>query len=184
MRYRSVLLLLLSAALPLAASPFLTIDSPVQTIPAGSSAGFGFTGTSTDVWAVLTGAFLCDESTFSQSTCTTPGTFDDYVTPNFYFFGPGSPLTQAFDAPTTQGIGKFTPLITVQPGDIIQSNLYVTFDEYDGDPTNGGNQIFPPTDQVFVFATPVTINIAGVPEPSTWLMTAGALLAITKLRRR
>ena len=181
---KALLFLILSAALPLAASPLLTIDSPVQTIPAGASAGFGFAGTSTDNWAVLTAAYLCDEGTFSQTTCTTPGTFSDYVSLNFYFFGPGSPLTQPFDQPATQGIGLFTPFNTVVPGDIIHSNLYVLFDQYDGDPTAGGNQIFPPTGEVFVFGTPVTITIEGVPEPATWLLTAGALVVFGRLRRR
>jgi hypothetical protein len=70
------------------------------------------------------------------------------------------------------------PVGFVNSGDFILSGQW-----YEGDPFNGGNYIADATDTLLPYSAAVTGSVSGVPEPSSFLLLAGGIVAIIGWRR-
>jgi hypothetical protein len=170
-----------------------------QAIP-GQTTGWGFTITNDTPYFLLV-----DSSNFCEAggdpafaDCVTPanpptsygpaiGTYTDFIANNFTLISPAPPVgsgvvTQQFNLALQHGVGSYTidpstPLYTIEQG-----FLFVSFQEYDGnpiDPDNPGTQV---SGDIEISAA---VTIEAVPEPASWvLMASGLLLAFIVLRRR
>ncbi|HEV2688040.1 MAG TPA: PEP-CTERM sorting domain-containing protein, partial [Bryobacteraceae bacterium] len=88
-------------------------------------------------------------------------------------FSPGSPGT---------GVGQYMINLSATIGSLDTGNIFVTFDEYNGNPFDQDNPgTFVGSDETSAAAS---VLVTGVPEPSTFLLAGGALLALAGLRRR
>jgi hypothetical protein len=160
-------------AMMLSLSP---VNGDVHGYP-GTTVGWGYTVTNdspTD-WIVL-----------SASDFTPPppswGTYTDFIQNYFVLLAPaGSPgdTWTEFNAQSQTGTGSFLIDPQANPGDTATGNIIISFDRYDGDPTNGGNYI----DAATVFAS-ASVTVDPVPEPSTFFLLGGGLAGLFWSRRK
>jgi hypothetical protein len=141
----------------------------------GQTSGWDFTlDNPTPDWISVTSSALTFESNPSL------GVYSDFIglqggpLPSFAV-APFDSWSQAFDG-VSQGLGSYTVFLSSAPFAEDTGLVMVNFDVFNGDPTNGGAQ----TGSSSVTA-PFTVDIAappatGVPEPSTIVVTAAALL--------
>jgi len=167
----------------------IPITGAVQGAP-GDTVGWGYTLTNNSGFYLLV-----DQSNFcgvggdpAINDCTTPynppteygpsyGTYADYIGSEGLDIAPGGSAMQNFDSTAMTGVGAYMIDPGAPGGAIDFGNIFVVYDEYMGDPFNGGTFV----DESESFAT-AQVMIA--PEPSTFGLAAGSLLAFTALRLR
>lgn len=155
-------------------------DGAVQGAP-GETVGWGYTFVNdTPFYLLVVGSDFCQpgQDPFF-STCTQLiGTYNDYIASNGTVIPPMSSPSQDFSPgnPGT-GVGGYT-IDTNPPASMDVGNIYVIFDEFNGDPFNGGMQVS--GDMEVFSAASVTV----VPEPATFGLGGLALAAIAGLRFR
>ncbi|MFN0169284.1 MAG: PEP-CTERM sorting domain-containing protein [Bryobacteraceae bacterium] len=143
---------------------------------AGQNIGWGFTLTSlsTTDWISVTSSALTFETNPSL------GTYTDFIglqggpSPAFAI-APLAAWTEVFDG-VTQGIGAYLLDSGAIPFSQNTGQVLVSFDTYDDDPSNGGQQTGSSS-----FSVPFSVTVdapAAVPEPSTLGLAALAVLAL------
>jgi hypothetical protein len=179
--------------------PIVTINgSPLAIGAPGSTVGWGYQIVND------TNFFLfVDDSAFcgpggnpALTTCNSPydgvtnfgpalGTYIDFIANNLTIIAPNSTATQDFNLASQMGIGEYIISPTAIPGSTDPanpatqtSNLFVTYQEYDGDPLAGGMQV---SGDIEMSAT-AEVQIPATPEPETWLVMASALLMLSGWR--
>lgn len=155
---------------------------------AGSTVGWGFTLTNLGAdFAVVTGSDFCVGA--PSSPCSNSlGTYTDFVGAQFIVAGPSpesSSITQTFDISLMTGIGSFN--INLGATGSVLGEILLTYDLYSVSPNDPN---FLPTDIVSLgnsLTAPASVTVAGqaVPEPGSFLLLAGGLLASAlTLRKR
>lgn len=189
-----VLLLWLSAGLSLTAAPILTlIPSTARSGPPGSTIGWGFTIQNDSNYIEITSAQFCLNPVISPAcTPSTIGTFTDIISQfgNDIIVGPPggtlpSSITEPyeFDALAQTGVGNLAIDPLAMAGTTDFGEIVLTYNLFDQDPNNGGNEIG--TDLVMTANTSVTVSPAtATPEPATSSLAGLALAALAMARRR
>lgn len=176
------------------ADPILTImgNSVVSGAP-GSIVGWGYQIVNdTGFFLFVDDSAFCGPGGDPQLTggCTAPydgvtnfgpsfGIYMDFIANNLTVIGPNSTASQGFDLAGQAGIGQYainpgTPLGSTDPANPATqtSNLFVTYQEYIGDPLAGGIQVSGDIEM----SAPVEVQVPLTPEPGTWILMAGTLL--------
>lgn len=176
------LLLLLAATLPGAS---LTLSPAAVNGYAGQTVGWGYTLTGDPLYHLVVTSVQSDFADFPGGVgADAPAVTDiasGYFLMNSFAIAPGGSFTQGFGPGT--GLASFrirpdAPAFAQESG-----SLFVYYDLYDGDPNNGGSQVFPSNDPLVVTAA-AQVNVEPVPEPSTWLLTCAGLALAAGRRRR
>jgi hypothetical protein len=109
------------------------------------------------------------------------GTYTDFIANNLTIISPNSTATQDFNLTSQLGIGSYKIDPTAMPGATDPanpatqtSNLFVTFQEFDGDPFAGGTQV---SGDIEV-SSPAEVEVSITPEPGAWLLMLCALLTL------
>jgi hypothetical protein len=182
------------------ATPTLTLIPPSGNLTGydGQTVGWGFTITNdTSDWLLITGSFFCNAGGDPNFTdCTTPGTGPTFFGPQFgtYTDYIGTRATEV--PPTGQtgptafsrgspgfGVGEYkvnsnAPLASMDLG-----NIFVTYAEYQGSPVDGGTP--DPNDPGNLeLSAAASVTVVPVPEPATFLLVGGSLVALAGLRLR
>lgn len=178
-----VVLLVLTARLTAQASVVFTFDSLGGAVSGtlGSIVGWGYSVTNeTSDWVVLTA------SAFSPLPGW--GAYNHYFTDNFVLLAPGATDTQPFTAtgPTTGvGVGYFVIDSKANPGATTTGGaITLSYDRYDGDPTDGGNYLSPAAVTDPVAASVTVLDATAVPEPTTCILLTLGLGVVGYVRRR
>lgn len=184
---RGLAVLFLAGGGILQAASVMTLDPAGGALVgfAGQTVGWGFTITNDANYLVVTGV--------SYSTTTPIGVFSDFIGAfNFIVVGPNpevSPVSQVFNAGAHTGVGSYAISNLALPGALSTGSLHVIYDMYSVSPNDlSFNPDFDLLSSGNEFVAEASIQVAGteedVPEPSSWTLAAGALLAgIAKLRR-
>ena len=178
MRFLS-LFLVLAATLPAAS---IALSPAALSGPAGQTVGWGYTMQGDPLYHMVITSVQSDFPDFPGGLGGDAPAVTDiasgYFLANSLAIAPGGDFTQAFGPGT--GLASF--LIRPDAPDFAQEfgNLYIYYDLYDGDPNNGGSQVFPLDDPLFVTAA-AQVDVEPVPEPSTWLL-CGVALAMSSRR--
>lgn len=164
------------AVVALTAGPVLTL-SPSGNIsgPPGSTVGWGFTLTNNVNWIEVVQSQFCLDSPLHNPCFNASIQYTDIISnpPNDVIVGPGGSVSQPYDPGNNQGMGSFAV-----GSSSVTGNILVTYNTFDADPNNGGNQIG------FNDAISALASVT-VPEPATWGFAAMALAAAAlRLRRR
>jgi len=171
-------------------------DGAISGAP-GDTVGWGFTiQNNTDNYLLFDSSNFCGVGGDPQFTdCSVPynpptgfgpafGTYTDYIANNFTEIAPGTSLTEAFDATLMTGVGAYTIDPGAQGGSLDSGNVYVSFQQFQGDPLAGGSQVGGDSELAAPASVLVTSS-ATVPEPRTAFALAGALLlGLGFLRKR
>ena len=179
------------------ASPVLSINgnSVISGAP-GSIVGWGYQITNdTSFFLLVDNSAFCGPGGDPQLTgCASPydgvtnfgpalGTYMDFIANNLTIIAPNSTATQAFDSNPLNpaGIGEYEISPTAIPGStdpanpLTQtSNIFVTFDEFNGDPLAEGTQISGDME----ISAPVEVQVQSTPEPAAWLLIGAALVLL------
>jgi hypothetical protein len=180
------LMLLASAVWAAPTYSLIPSDGTISGTP-GSVIGWGFDiqGDATD-WVSIVGASLLNE--------TNPlGTFNSYIDfyggPVDFAIPPGTEWTMTFSAGPFPvigtGVGEYAISNTAIIGSQDTGQVVIDYDLFDGDPLQGGNQLNTTPLELLTAngALPsFTINVVS-PEPASWIVCAGGLIAIAALRR-
>jgi hypothetical protein len=75
-------------------------------------------------------------------------------------------------------VGEYKINLGTPIGSVDTGTIFITFDEYSGDPFDGGD--YAGSDQISATAS---VTVVPTPEPATFLLVGGALLALAGLRR-
>jgi hypothetical protein len=109
------------------------------------------------------------------------GTYMDFIANNLTIIAPNSTATQDFDSASMSGIGEYMINPAAAPGATDPanpasqtSNLFITFQEYDGDPFAGGTQVSGDIE----ISAPAEVEVSITPEPGAWLLMVCALLPL------
>jgi hypothetical protein len=161
----------------------------------GSTVGWGYQiVNNTSFFLFIDNSAFCGPGGDPQFTqCASPyngvtnfgpalGTYTDFIANNLTVIAPNATATLGFDAAAMSGIGEYTISPTAIPGSTDPANLatqtsklFVTFQEYNGDPFAGGSQVSGDIE----ISTPVEAEVQAVvatPEPAAWLLMGSALL--------
>jgi hypothetical protein len=182
------------------ADPALTISgSSVVSGAPGSIVGWGYQiFNDTSFFLFVDNSAFCGPGGDPQlNSCTSPydgvtnfgpalGIYMDFIANNLTIIAPNSTATQGFNLASQLGIGEYAISPTATPGatDAANpaaqtSNLFVTFQEYDGDPLAGGTQVSGDIE----ISTPVEVQVStATPEPGAWLLMASALAMLAGWR--
>jgi hypothetical protein len=181
------------------ATPTFTLLPADITGYPGKTVGWGFsiTNTSDTDWVVITSSFFCQPGADPFSTgCTTSsfgpvlGDYTDYAGLDGIFLAPFEQGTDSFTSfPFSfgnpgQGVGQYTIFGNATPG-TDTGNIFLTYNLYIGDPRNGGtpDTVNDPNGTLDVPAA-ATVTVLPAPEPATFLLIGGSLVALAALRRR
>ncbi|HYR85429.1 MAG TPA: hypothetical protein VE422_15185 [Terriglobia bacterium] len=138
--------------------------------PAGSTAGWGYSVTNTSLtdWLVLTsvtaGAFLNG----------TPASLFD-----FPIVAPGTTATVAFDVLAGFGLYQLTWDPTAPAGFVNSGTFVLSAEWWNGDPGTNGSFLTLADDQSAPYTATVTAPVTALPAPSTLLLMAGGLAAMS-----
>lgn len=187
------------------AAPTLTLIPPGGGLTGSPNQviGWGYTITNdTSDWLLFTNSLFCNAGGDPNSAdCTTPGTgptsfgpqfgvYTDYIAAAGIEVAPNStigPTAFSPGAPGT-GVGQYKVNAGALNGQMDAGNLFITYNEFIGDPFNGGSA--DPADpgnlELFAAASATVTGAVSIPEPSSLLLIAAPLfvLAGTGIRRR
>lgn len=166
----------------------IPITGTVEGAP-GDTVGWGYTITNNSAFfLVLDQSVFCGPGGDPMfNDCSSPyngvtqfgpslGTYTDYIAPQGIEIAAGGSSMQNFDSTAMTGIGAY--MIDAAPaGSVDLGNIFLVYDEYTADPFMGGTFV----DETESFAT---AEVIVAPEPSTFGLAAGCLLALAALRRR
>ncbi len=142
---------------------------------AGATVGWGYTVTNdSSDWVVLTSSGF--------SPLPSWGSYEDFFLTNlakYVQLAPEGSWTESLNALPHTGIGSFRIDPSANPGDTATGYIAITFDRYDGDPSNGGNYIVPGS-----ALASASVTVDAVPEPSTFLLLGGGLVGLFWTRRK
>jgi MYXO-CTERM domain-containing protein len=175
------------AASALMAGPILTPTpgGALSGLP-GSTVGWGFTLTNDVNWIEVVQAQFCLDSPLSNPCFLASAQFVDIISnpPNDVIVGPSGSVSQPYAPLVFLGLGSFLIAPGAVPGSSVVGNILLTYNEFDGDPNQGGNQIG--FNEAISASASVTAAGSAVPEPATWGLAAFALagLGARRLRRR
>jgi hypothetical protein len=175
----------------------------------GQTVGWGFTITNnTSFWIIITGSFFCGiggDPNFtdcsngggspnpyapydgSSQFGTSFGPYSDYTAapPHFIELQPSGSGGDTFGPQSYSqgnpgnGVGQYMILPSAPIGMTDTGNIFITFDEYSGDPLENPDRVG--SDEGSAAAS---VTIVPTPEPATFLLVGGALVALARLRRR
>jgi PEP-CTERM motif len=174
------------AASALMAGPVLTLSpgGSLSGLP-GSTVGWGFTLTNDLNWIEVAQAQFCLDVPLGNPCFNPSAQFIDIISnpPNDVIVGPGGSVSQPYAPLVFVGLGSFVIDPGAVPGSSVVGNILLTYNEFDGDPNQGGNQIG--FNEAISAAARVTANGATtVPEPATWGLASIALAGLGALRLR
>jgi MYXO-CTERM domain-containing protein len=171
----------------LMAGPLLT-PSPggaLSGLP-GSTVGWGFTLTNDVNWIEVVQAQFCLDVPLGNPCFDASPQFIDIISspPNDVIVGPSGSASQPYAPLSFMGLGSFIIDPGATLGSSVVGNILLTYNEFDGDPNQGGNQIG--FNEAISASASVTAAASAVPEPATWGLAAIALagLGARRLRRR
>jgi hypothetical protein len=163
--------------LPCAASAdvlftLLPIDGNISG-PPGSLVGWGYSLTNTDPsnWFVSIGM---NSDSFSNGT---PMLLFD-----FPILAPGGAVTEAFDSVNSLGLFDLQWDVSAPGGFVNSGNFTLSGEWWDGDPLNGGNLIAGAPDIASAYSATVTTPTSAMPEPSSFVLLAGAVVLLMSFR--
>jgi hypothetical protein len=177
------------------AAPILMVEGNMIASGApGSIVGWGYQVVNDTAFYLLVdaSAFCGPGGDIQLNGCNSPydgvtnfgpalGTYTDLIANNFTIFAPNATTTLAFDLDNQLGFGEYQIGPTVAPGSTDPANpatqtssLFLTYEEFDGDPLSGGTQV--PGTGDFELSAPVEVQVPATPEPGTWLLMAAAFL--------
>jgi hypothetical protein len=175
----------------------------------GQTVGWGVTITNnTAFWIIITGSFFCGaggDPNFtdcsngggapnpyvpydgSSQFGTSFGPYTDYTAapPNFIELQPSGSGGETFGPQSFSpgnpgtGVGQYMILMTAPIGQTDTGNIFITFDEYAGDPIENPDRVG--SDEGSAAAS---VHIVPTPEPATFLLVGGSLAALAGLRLR
>jgi len=176
---------LLLSLTTLSASPILTLTPGTVTAVPGQSTGWGFSVTSDDTYYIaIVAAFVDVESNPNL------GFFVDWISlaggPVNSVMAPNAPTwSQAYSPLDLTGFGEFSVDSSAVPGDQDVGAFLVLYQRFSADP-NTCSRCFVDTQTLSADFTVTAINPtdrAAVPEPSTSVLIAVAMLAALIVRR-
>ncbi len=146
---------------------------------AGATVGWGYTVTNdSSDWVVLTASDF--------SPLPSWGSYEDFFLTNLTKYvqlapagNSGDSWTESFNAQAQTGVGSFYIDNQANIGATATGNITVSYDRYDGDPSNGGNQI-----GAYTVPVAASVTVDAVPEPSTFLLLGGGLVGFFWVRRK
>jgi hypothetical protein len=169
------------AAVASTASPILQL-SPSGAISGapGSTIGWGFMLTNDLNWIEVVQAQFCLDSPLGNPCFNDSPAFFDIISnpPNDVIVGPSSLASQPYNPASNMGLGSFTIAPGAANGSSVAGNILLTYNTFDADPNNGGNQIG------FNDAISAAASVTAVPEPATLGLAAFALAGLGALRLR
>ena len=142
--------------------------------PPGSLVGWGYavTNSSSTDWFVTT---LLNADSFANGA---PNLLFDFPS-----VAPGATVSVPYDSGTAAGLYELLWDVGAPAGFVNSGNFVLSSQWWDGDPLNGGSFLFDELDISLPYSATVTEDTSGVPEPSTWWLGLGAIVA-TMLRGR
>jgi PEP-CTERM motif len=176
------------------ATPTLTLIPSNGSVSgfAGQTVGWGYSiMNDTSFFLLINNSYFCGPGGDPSFTdCTTNpfgpafGVYTDYIAafnpftevpPNTTIgsppFSPGTPGT-------ANGVGEYKINLGTPIGSMDNGTIFITFDEFNGNPFDGGQPVG--SDQISAKAS---VTVVATPEPATFLLLGGALLALAGLRR-
>ena len=169
----------------------MLIPSPDIAGAPGETIGWGYSITNDTTFYLLV-----DSSNFcgvggdpAFTDCTTPydppfefgpsyGTYQDYIASNLTIIAPLSTASESFDSTLMTGVGAYMIDPAAPMGAIDIGNVFVSYQEFNGDPLSGGTQASGDIEM----SSPASVMV--VPEPVTLALTGWGLLALGWARRR
>ena len=180
-----VLTVVLAAAVSAQASVTFSLDPVSGNISGnrGDTIGWGFTvSNDTPYWLSVSGSGFVMDKDLSWGTYVDFSTNSVPVAPVFYL----NPtlLTMPFNLIDVTGAGSFAISPDTPFGDRATGQITFSYDIYYSDPSKGGAQLLPGGDGHGSFSINATVATTVVPEPSTYLLLAIALVAVGVVRRK
>ena len=166
------------AAGTLAAGPLLALTPGNNLTGApGATVGWGFSLSNDFNWIEVIQAQFCLDQPIGNPCFTPSAQFFDIISnpPNDVIVGPGGLVSQIYNPGANLGLGSFT----IAPGGgTVLGNILLTYNTFDDDPNNGGNQIG------FNDAISVGASVSAVPEPATFVLAALSLALLYPRKNR
>ena len=135
----------------------------------GATIGWGYsiTNDSATDWLLATNL---DADSFAYGTPTLLFDFPEVA--------PGATVTESFDPIGGTGLYEDVLNASAPPGSVDSGNFVLSAQWYEGDPFNGGNFISDAIDSSAAYTATVTVEVSGVPEPSSKWLFLTAIVAI------
>jgi hypothetical protein len=165
------------------AAPLLTLDPPTGAVEGapGTTAGWGFTLTADpNLWLSAIGSFILNETNPSL------GAYTDLIGslggPTNFSLAPGAgPWQEGFNFTNQLGLGFFEISNGATIGSTSSGTIRVLVEAYNDDPAVCGGNCVENTFELDVpFSVTVNEPAPEVPEPSTWMMLATALVLLAR----
>ncbi len=191
-----MLIIVLALAIPLECFASVQFSlNPVNgevSATAGATVGWGYSVTNSysTYWVMLTKSEI---DLTSPASVGTNASYSDYVqslTIEAALLAPSGTLpVQAFDTGALTGTGSFSIDGAANTGDVATGSINLFFSTFDGDPTQGGTEIFAsvqyPDVTPFVSQNvAITVQATAVPEPSTYALLCISLGVIGFARKK
>lgn len=165
------------------AAPLLTLDPPSGAVGGapGTTVGWGFTLTpEPNLWLSAIGSFILNETNPSL------GSYTDLIGslggPTNFSLAPGAnPWQLVFNFTNQLGLGFFEINNNALVGSTNSGTIRVLVEAFSDDPADCGGECLESTFELDVpFSVTVNEATPEVPEPSTWMMLATALVLLAR----